>query len=198
MAQTRQNAWAVVLGWFIANLLAVGLIGLIPYLHLAVPTIPGGMIVSSLLIGLPIGIAQWLAIRRIAPISLAWIVSVSIALPLGLATLNSTMLFGVFSSFGDESVIGLTLGYWVVGLFTGLIQWLFLRGLFAKSLLWPLGSSVGLGLGTGLVLVSDLINQSGVASIVLVVLIYAIVTGSLLEWMPMSLAKERASLPSAA
>jgi hypothetical protein len=198
MAKRHHRAWEVILGWFIANLLAVAFIGLIPYMHLAVSPSSGGRLVSSLLIGLPIGIAQWLALRRVAPISMVWVLSVSVALPLAMETLNSPVFLGAFSSLGDESVIVLTTGYCVVGLLTGLIQWVLLRGRLANAFLWPLGSAFGLGFGTGLVLVSDLVNQSGIASLVLVVLVYAIATGPLISWMHKTGADGEASLPSAA
>jgi hypothetical protein len=197
MAHERHSTWAVILGWFIANLLAVAIISLLPFIHPLVLPIRGGMFVSSLIIGLPIGLAQWMALRRVAPISLVWIFSISFALPLALVIINSPIFLGAFGFFGDESAIAL-IDYAVIGLVVGLIQWVLLRGHFAKSFLWALVSSAGLGLGIGLVLASDLINQSGIAPIILVVLVYAIATGSVISWIPMSGTKAETSVPSAA
>jgi hypothetical protein len=197
MAPERHSAWAVIRAWFIANLLAVAVIGLLPFIHPLVPPIRSGMLVSSLIIGLPIGLAQWMVLRRVAPISLLWIFSISFALPLALVIVNSPIFLGAFGPFGDESAIAL-IDYAAIGLVVGLMQWVLLRGHFFKSFLWSLFSSAGLGLGVGLALASDLINQCGIASIILVVLVYAIATGSAISWMPKSGRKDTTSVPSAA
>jgi hypothetical protein len=197
MARGRYHAWAMNLVWFIANLLGVAVIGLLPFIHPLVPPIRGGMLVSSLIVGLPIGLAQWMALRRVAPISLLWIFSISLTLPLALVTINNPVFLGAFGFVGDESVIAL-IDYAVIGLLGGLIQWVLLRRHFAKSFLWSLGSSAGLALGIGLALASDLINQSGIASIILVVLVYALVTGAVLSRIVISGTRNETSLPSAA
>jgi len=141
------------------------------------------MLVSSPIIGLPIGFAQWIALRRVAPISILWVLTISVGLLLGLAAIP--ILARIFWGFLDEeSVLALTAGFTAIGLLVGLAQWLFLRGHFTKSLVWPLSSAVGLGLGTGLVLATNLIYQSGIISIILVVLVYAIATGLVIAWLP--------------
>ena len=86
----------------------------------------------------------------------------------------------------------------VIGLVAGLIQRPLLRRHFANSYLWSPSSASGLGLGIGLVLVSDLINQSGIATIILVVFVYTIATGSLISWRPISGTTNETSMPSAA
>ena len=67
MASKLLKAGAVILVWFAANLLGVaasaGLSLLSPYL-----TFIPGILLSSLIIGLPIGFAQWIALRRAASI----------------------------------------------------------------------------------------------------------------------------------
>ncbi len=68
MARKLYAVGVVILGWFVANLLGVAAIGAlsrIPYLT----SIPG-MLVSSVIIGLPIGFTQWIALRRVAPVSI--------------------------------------------------------------------------------------------------------------------------------
>jgi len=194
MARKLYEVGGVILGWIVANLLgvaAIGALSLIPFLT----SIPGRL-VSSLSIGLPIGFAQWIALRRVAPISILWVLTISAGLLLGLVV--SPILAGIFWGFlDDESVLSLTAAYTTIGLLVGLAQWLFLRGHFTKSLVWPLSSAVGLGLGTGLVLVSNLIYQSGIISIILVVLVYAIATGLVMSWLPASHRKTESNLVNA-
>ena len=169
------------LGWILANLLGVAALGALIVILPFLTTIPG-MVASTLIIGLPIGLAQWIAIRRLAPISILWIFTISIGLLLALLILRA-----VPNSMGelvdDESIAALTAGFAVMGFTTGLIQWFLLRRQFTKSLVWLLGSTVGISLGSVLVLASDLVNKSGIISIILVVLVYATATGLTLEWL---------------
>jgi hypothetical protein len=194
MTRKSYEVGKVILGWIVANLLgvaAIGALSLIPFLT----SIPG-MLVSSLMIGLPIGLTQWIALRRVAPISILWVLTISAGLLLGLVV--SPILAGIFWGFlDDESVLALTAAYTTIGLLVGMAQWLFLRGHFTKSLVWLLSSAVGLGLGTGLVLVSNLIYQSGIVSIILVVLVYAITTGLVMSWLPASHGKTDSNLVNA-
>ena len=195
MARKLFEVGGVILGWIVANLLgvaAIGALSLIPFL-----TSIRGMLVSSLIIGLPIGFAQWIALRRVAPISILWVLTISAGLLLGLEVINSPIYGGIWGFLDDESVLSLTAAYTSIGLLVGLAQWLFLRGHFTKSFVWLLSSAVGLGLGTGLVLVSNLINQSGIISIILVVLVYAIATGLVMSWLPASHRKTESNLVNA-
>ena len=193
MARKLSELGGVILGWIVANLLgvaAIGALSLIPFLT----SIPG-ILVSSLIIGLPIGFAQWIALRRVAPISILWVLTISAGLLLGLVV--SPILGGIWGSLDDESVLSLTAAYTTIGLLVGMAQWLFLRGHFTKSLVWLLSSAVGLGLGTGLVLVSNLIHQSGIVSIILVAFVYAIATGLVISWLPASHRKTESNLVNA-
>ena len=195
MAQKFSEVGKEILGWMVAIFLGVATIGvirLIPYLT----SIPG-MLVSSLLIGLPIGFTQWIVLRRIAPISILWVLTISAGLILGLVVVNSPMAVGVWGFLDDESVLSLTAAPTTIGLLVGLVQWLFLRRHFAKSLVWLLSSAVGLGLGSWLVLVTNLIDRSGIISIILVTLVYAIATGLAITWMPVSDTKAENNLVSA-
>ncbi len=195
MAHKLSEVGQVILGWTVANLLgvaAVGALSLIPFL-----TSIRGMLVSSLIIGLPIGFAQWLALRRIAPISILWVLTISAGLLLGLVVVNSPLPVLPWGFLDDESVLSLTAVSTTIGLFVGLVQWFFLRGHFTKSLAWVLSSAVGLGLGIGLVLATNLINQSGLVSIILVFLVYAIATGLAISWMPVSDTKAESNLVNA-
>jgi hypothetical protein len=194
MARKLHEVGGVILGWIVANLLGVAAIGaltlILPFL-----TFIRGMLVSSLIIGLPIGLAQWIALRRVAPVSILWVLTISAGLQLGLVV--GPILAGIWGLVDDESVLSLTAAYTTIGFFVGLFQWLFLRGHFAKSLVWPLGSGCGLGLGTGLVLVSNLVDQSGVVSIILVDLVYATATGFVLSRLAASHRKTQSKLVNA-
>jgi hypothetical protein len=184
MAQKLYAVRGVILGWVIANLLGVAAIGALSLISF-LTSIPG-MLVSSLLIGLPIGFTQWIALRRVAPISILWVFTISAGLLMGLVVVNSPLPIGIWGFLDDESVLSLMAVCTTIGLLVGLVQWLFLRGHFTKSLVWLLSSAIGLGLGIGLVLGSNLINQSGIISIILVVIVYAIATGLAISWMPVS------------
>ena len=167
------------LGWILANLLGVAALGALIVILPFLTTIPG-MVVSTLIIGLPIGLAQWIAIRRLAPISILWIFTISIGLLLALVIIRAVPMGEMVD---DESIAALTAGFAVMGFTTGLIQWFLLRRQFTKSLVWLLGSTVGISLGSVLVLASDLVNKSGFISIILVLLLYATATGLALEWL---------------
>jgi hypothetical protein len=80
----------------------------------------------------------------------------------------------------DESLAVLTASYLMIGFAVGFPQWLLLRRLFSNSSLWLLGSSIGFGLSSWLVLATDLINHSGVVSSIVAVLAYSLITGLIL------------------
>jgi len=193
MARKLYQVGGPILDWIAANFLGVAAIGVLGFVAPFLKSIPG-MLVSCLLIGLPIGFAQWIALRRVAPISILWVLTISAGLLLGLVVVNSPIPVLPWGFFDDESVLSLTAAYTTIAFFVGLAQWLLLRGHFTKSLVWLLSSAVGLGLGTGLVLVSDLINQSGLISIILVVLVYAIATGFVISWLRASHRKTESNL----
>ena len=193
MARKLYQVGGPILDWIAANFLGVAAIGVLGFVAPFLKSIPG-MLVSCLLIGLPIGFAQWIALRRVAPISILWVLTISAGLLLGLVVVNSPIPVLPWGFFDDESVLSLTAAYTTIAFFVGLAQWLLLRGHFTKSLVWLLSSAVGLGLGTGLVLVSDLINQSGLVSIILVVLVYAIATGFVISWLRASHRKTESNL----
>jgi hypothetical protein len=196
MARRIYKVGSVILGWVIANLLGVAAIGVFFLIIPLLESIPGRL-VSFLIISIPIGLAQWLALRRFAPISILWVFTISAGLLLGLEFVSSPITAGIWGFSDYESILSLTVGYTTIGLLVGLVQWFFLRGHFAKSLVWLLSSAVGLGLGIGLILVSSLINQSVAISFILVVLVYAITTGLAISWMPVSETKIESNLVNA-
>jgi hypothetical protein len=181
MARKLFGVGLVILGWFSVNVLGVaasaGLSLLLSYL-ISIQ----GMLVSSLIIGLPMGFVQWIALRRVTQISMLWTLTISVGLFLGLVV--SPILARILGLQDDESVISLTAAYTTMGLLVGLAQWLVLRGQFTRAWVWPLSSALGFGLGLGLVLATDLINRSGIISFFLAVLVYAIATGLVIAWLP--------------
>ena len=181
MAYKLSKVGQVILGWTVANFIGVTTVGLLSLIQGLVPI--RGMLVSSLIIGFPIGFAQWLVLRRIAPISVLWVLTISAGLFLGLLVINSPIPIGFLDFLDDESVLSLTAAFTTIGIIIGLVQWLFLRGHFTKSLVWLLSSAVGFGLGIGLVLASNLIDQSGLISAIIVILVYSTATGLALEWL---------------
>jgi hypothetical protein len=193
MAQEVEEVRGSFLGWILANLLGVAALGALIVILPFLTTIPG-MVASTLIIGLPIGLAQWIAIRRLAPISILWIFTISIGLLLALGIFRALPTGELVD---DESIAVLTAGFAVMGFTTGLIQWFLLRRQFTKSLVWLLGSTVGISLGSVLVLASDLVNKSGIISIILVVLLYATATGLALEWIRGHDDRSRNRLPQA-
>jgi hypothetical protein len=195
MAQEVDEVRGSFFGWILANLLGVAALGaltvIFPFLFYI-----RGMVASALIIGLTIGLAQWIALRRLAPIPILWIFTIPIGLPLGLMIIR-TVPNSVWGVVDDESIAVGVAGYIAIGFMVGLIQWFLLRRQFTKSLVWLLSSAIGLGLGTGLVFASNLINQSRGISEILAVLVYASATGLALEWLRGNYAKSRSRLPNA-
>jgi hypothetical protein len=195
MAQKISETRWLIFGWVSANLLGVAATGLfvliIPFLYF----LPG-MLGSSLVIGLPFGFAQWFALRRIAPVSILWSLTISAGLFLGLLVINSPIPVLPLGFLDDESLLALTAAYTIIGFLVGLAQWLLLRGHFTRSSVWLRSGAVALGTGTGLVLAADLVNQSGIASIIIVFLLYALATGLTIAWLHPSYRKTGGYLAS--
>jgi len=195
MTRKPDPAWGVIIGWIVANLLGVAAIGLSVYIYPLVNFLPGWL-ASSLTIGIPIGIGQWIALRRVAPISILWILTINAGMQLGLAV--GPYIDGIFfTNLDDESVLALSAATASIGFYVGLIQWLFLRVHFYKSWVWLISSAAGLWLGMVLILVSNLINISGILSIVVVALLYAATSGFVLTWLEASHRKIRNQLVDA-
>ncbi|MCK4901280.1 MAG: hypothetical protein KAS38_21025 [Anaerolineales bacterium] len=114
--------------------------------------------------------------------SILWILTIPIGLLLAVL-INRVIPDGFWQVVDDESIAALTTGYLVGGFAIGLPQWLILRRQLSRSSIWLLGSSIGAGAGPWLILVTDLINQSGIISYIVGVLVYAIVTGLFLSWL---------------
>ena len=167
--------------WIFANILGFSALGLALLVFPSLMSI-SGIFGSTLIISIPISIAQWIALRRIYPISILWILSIPISI-LFVVLLIREIPDGLWQIFDPESLAVLTVLFLFIGFTIGFPQWLILRRQFSSSSIWLLGSSIGVALGFGLVLTTNLINQSTIISYIVVVLVYAISTGLILSWL---------------
>jgi len=167
--------------WISANILGFAALGVLLF---AFPTLMSvsGFVPIFLTISIPIGIAQWLALRHILRTSFLWVFTVPVGVLLAVAIYRIAP-YGMLSNVDDESILALTSGYFVLGLSIGLPQWLLLRSQLAKSSIWLLSSSIAVAAGFWLVLITDTINRSGILSAIVVVLVYPIITGLTLFWL---------------
>lgn len=195
MAQETDKVRGSFLGWIIANFLGIAALGALRVIFPFLKSIPG-LLAPILIIGVPIGLAQWIALRRHAPISILWVITVSTGMLLSILVIYEVpeRTWGLID---DESIAMMAGVPAIIGYMVGLIQWFLLRRQFSNSLVWPLGSAVGLGLAAFLVLASGLIDQSGIISSIVAVLVYASATGLALEWLHRQPGKSHSRLPSA-
>ncbi|MEN8173030.1 MAG: hypothetical protein ABFS03_09140 [Chloroflexota bacterium] len=162
--------------WVLANILGFAALGAAPLLPSGLISL-AGMFGSTLMISIPIGIAQWIGLRRITPISILWTLTVPLGMLAGVSFFKAFDDIGLPQVFDDESMVVIVFLYMMMGFAVGLPQWLLLRRQYPNSALWLLGSSMGVGAGIGLVGVTDLVNRSGVLAYIAAVLVYAVVTG---------------------
>lgn len=181
--------------WSAANALWFGMLGLISLASPHLPWIPT-WIVTALLLSLPVSLVQWIGLRWLLPISPIWVLSVPAGVLLWEILLFRVNLFWFWQD--DESIAALTIPYLLLGLLIGLAQWLILRRRFSGSSLWLLGSTIGAGGGLWLILVTDLINQSGFLAAIVAVLVYIVATGLILTWLLSRQSKSHPQATSAA
>ena len=181
--------------WLFANILGFGALGAS---LLVIPSIMSisGIVSSTLIITIPIAFAQWIALRRILQTSILWILTIPIGLLLGIL-FNRVIPVGLWQVVDNDSIAALTAGYLLIGFAIGLPQWLILRRHISKSGIWLLGSSIGVTAGFWIILVTDLINQSGIISYIVGVLVYSIVTGLVLSGLLASQNHSQANLAAA-
>ena len=163
--------------WVGANVLGFAVPGA---LLILIPTLTATSIVAAttLVLLFPISLVQGIVLRRSLNISLMWMFT----MPLGLLlwAFLRVIVLDRFVIADDESILVLTAGYVTIGIAVGLPQWLILRRRFGHASIWVLGSAIGFSGGFWLVLVTDLVHQSGIISYILVALVYTIVTGATL------------------
>ena len=134
--------------WIFANILGFSALAIS---LLVLPSLMSisGIVVSTLIISIPISLAQWIALRRIFPISILWILTIPIGLLL-VVLIYQVIPDGLWQIVEDESPAVLTVSFLIMGFTIGLPQWLILRRQFSSSSIWLLGSSIGVAVGFGL------------------------------------------------
>jgi hypothetical protein len=85
-------------------------------------------VLAGVVAGLVLGVAQWLALRRIGA-DVRWIAATAVGLGVGLGAAYG--IFGYGDTVGDLALLGA-----VSGLGIGIAQWWVLRGLVRGSLVW--------------------------------------------------------------
>lgn len=181
--------------WFFANILGFGGLAALLFVLPSLMSIRSA-VVSTLIISIPISLAQWVALRRFSQTSALWILTIPAGFLLYFLIVNAIPA-GFLQLWDDESITVLTASFLLVGFLIGLPQWLILRHQFSDSSIWLLGSSAGIGLSCWLILVTDLINRSGVISLIVGILGYVIATGLILSRLIASHDKSQANAASA-
>jgi len=173
MSRISGEIWRALFIWVLACALGLSIPPLVPYLFPPF-TVLFGLFSSTLITSMPLSIAQWLALRWTHPVSILWIFSIPISVYVFMMFIRELPTDAFLS---DETLAALTILGLMLGLLIGLPQWLILRWKYGGSALWLLGSSLGVGLSMFFVLVTDLINMSGVLAYIAAVLVYALTTG---------------------
>ena len=165
--------------WFFANILGFGILGAS---ILAFPSMLGkaGFFITTFFLAIPISLAQWIALRRILQTSILWILTIPIGIPLSFLILE-VIPAGLWFDADDDSLVAMTGMLLVFGLMIGLLQWIILRRRLARAAIWLLGSMIGVAGSFWIVLATDLIDQSGIVSYILIALVYSSVTGLFLS-----------------
>jgi hypothetical protein len=178
--------------WNVANILGISAVAAIPFVLPS--SIIDNEVLSLLFISIPIGLAQWLALHTFSRISVLWIFTI----PLSILFCFSILKYipeGLISIADSESISVLTSIYLLIGFIIGLLQWLLLRRQFARSALWLLGSTLGIGVSFWLILSSGLIELSGFLAFIVAILIYTVTTGLVLAWLIAKRARTGEILP---
>lgn len=180
--------WQTVFIWTAAN--ALGIAASMPLSALISLVKPlAGLAGSAVVIGIPVGVMQWLALRRTVRVSPLWILTVF----LGLVAVG--WLAGLIAFHNDEGILELSSLYALGGLIIGLLQWSLLFRHFRRSFWYPLSSALGLGLALWVVLVTNLVNANGSFALALGILIYSVATGVTLARLPAASPPEPAPAP---
>ena len=184
MSQVSGDVRRASIIWSVANILGLGIPPLVMYF---IPTLTAisGLFSTMLIISLPLSIAQWAALRISLPVSFLWIFSVPSSV-LTFVLLIREIPESYFGFLGSETLVTLTFFGMIFGLLLGIPQWLILSRRYRGSVIWLLGSTLGVGLGAFLVIITDLVNRYGVLAYIIVVLVYTTSTG-----LPLSLLVKR-------
>lgn len=175
MSQVSSDVRRASIIWSVANILGLGIPPLVMYF---IPTLTAisGLFSTMLIISLPLSIAQWAALRISLPVSFLWIFSVPSSV-LTFVLLIREIPESYFGFLGSETLVTLTFFGMIFGLLLSIPQWLILSRRYRGSVIWLLGSTLGVGLGAFLVIITDLVNRYGVLAYIIVVLVYTTSTG---------------------
>jgi len=167
------------LTWLLANILGFGALGAS---ILVFPSILGkaGFYITTFILAIPIGLAQWIALRRTLQTSILWILTISVGIPLSFLILGAIPA-GLGFEADDDSLIAMTSMLLVVGLTIGLLQWLILRKHLVRAAIWLLGSAIGVAGSFWIILATGLIDRSGIIAYIVVALVYSGITGLFLS-----------------
>jgi hypothetical protein len=183
MSQLTGEIRKALLIWCLANILGLSIPPLIMYL-VTLLTATLGLLSTTLIISMPLSIAQWAALRRIMPISILWIFSIPTSI-LAMVVIIREVWERFLGNVDPEPLIVMTSTFFLTGLIIGLPQWLILRRENDGASIWMLGTVLGVGLGASIVIATDLVNISGVIAYIVAVLIYVAATGLSLSWLLM-------------
>jgi hypothetical protein len=179
--------------WIVANILGISAVAALPLVFPSIMSIDN-KVLTTFIVLLPISLAQWLALRTFSRTSVLWIFTIPVSLLLYFLLIRY-IPEGLGNNTDSESIAVMTSLYLLIGFIIGLLQWLILRRQFARSVLWLLGSTAGVGFSFWLILATDLINQSGILASIIAILIYTVTTGLVLSWLIANRTKSGETLP---
>ena len=174
--QPRYWLWwtaATIVGWIIGYAINNLIITVFNFTEEAVtqgdrPELIIASILALISMGLSVGLAQWLVLRREVPTSTLWVPATT----LGFA-------------------VGIWFGLAFMGLGTGLAQWWVVRKTFSKgswwptisAIIWPLGYVAGGSVSGALIVPLGSQLLAGLVGIVVTGLIIGAITGAVLLWL---------------
>ena len=179
--------------WIVANILGIGAVAALPIMFPSLMSIDNEVL-AVFIVSIPISLAQWLALRTFSKTSVLWIFTIPVSFILYFL-IYRFIPEGLRNIADSESIAVLTSINLLIGFIIGLLQWLILRRQFARSALWLLGSTAGVGFSFWLILATDLINQSGILAFIVAILIYTVTTGLVLSWLIANRTKSGETLP---
>jgi hypothetical protein len=179
--------------WIVANILGISTVAALPLMFPSIMSIDNEVL-AVFIVSIPISLAQWLALRTFSRTSVLWIFTIPVSILLYFL-INRYIPERLSNIMDSESISVLTSAYLLIGFIIGLLQWLILRRQFARSALWLLGSTAGVGFSFWLILATDLINQSGMLAFIVAILIYTVTTGLVLSWLIANRTKSGEVLP---
>jgi hypothetical protein len=183
--------------WIVANILGISVVAAIPIVFPSIKSI-NNEVLTTFIVSIPISLAQWLALRTFSRTSVLWIFTIPVSIELYFFIyryIPEGGLRNIAYSESSESIAVMTSAYLLIGFIIGLLQWLILRRQFARSALWLLGSTAGVGFSFWLILSSGLIEQSGILAFIVAILIYTVTTGLVFSWLIANRSKSGEPLP---